>query len=138
MLKSSDRVVHDLELLQATSPQTSTIASASASSDSAGICSATLVLRKWYDLRPEREWRCFVRSHRLVAVCQRDPTQHFPQLCRSLGVRVEEEHHQGEANSAPPHPAEVAAGEAAQAACRTLCAFHATRIRSIFPLQHCE
>ncbi len=25
-----------------------------------------LLLRKWHDLRPEREWRCFVRDHTLV------------------------------------------------------------------------
>lgn len=37
----------------------------------------TLVLRRWHDLRPEREFRCFVRRGELVAACQRDVSQHF-------------------------------------------------------------
>lgn len=43
------------------------------------------MLRKWYDLRPEREWRCFVAGGKLVGVCQRDVTQHFPQLAEPVG-----------------------------------------------------
>eukprot|EP00983_Pelagomonas_calceolata_P033426 1047054-Pelagomonas_calceolata.AAC.4 len=45
---------------------------------------AVLVMRQWYDLRPEREWRCFVAGGRLVGVCQRDVTQHFPQLAERV------------------------------------------------------
>ncbi|KAI9838206.1 MAG: hypothetical protein M1837_002521 [Sclerophora amabilis] len=36
----------------------------------------TLVLRKWIELNPSVEFRCFVRSRRLVAMCQRD-LNHF-------------------------------------------------------------
>eukprot|EP00775_Hariotina_reticulata_P006135 gene6135-biopygen7927 len=39
-----------------------------------------LVLRQWHDLRPEREFRCFVHQHRPVAISQRDVSQCFPQL----------------------------------------------------------
>lgn len=120
MLKSSDRVAHDLELLSRTQGSTSdtsatattpvdgapatdpttttTTASSQASSPSAAASipqvpalQPTLVLRKWYDLRPEREWRCFVRGDALVGVCQRDATQHFPQLTANTAVDSEDE-----------------------------------------------
>ena len=39
-----------------------------------------LALRKWYDLKPGREFRCFVRDHRLVGVSQRDVTRRFEGL----------------------------------------------------------
>ncbi|KAL5226329.1 hypothetical protein ABZP36_014594 [Zizania latifolia] len=40
-----------------------------------------LALRKWYPgLRPESEFRCFVRQQRLVAVSQRDPSAYYPSL----------------------------------------------------------
>lgn len=29
-----------------------------------------LALRRWHDLRPEREFRCFVRGHELVGECE--------------------------------------------------------------------
>eukprot|EP00798_Chlamydomonas_sp_ICE-L_P008641 gene8641-34089_t len=121
MLKSSDRVAHDIDILRrqpglATCPSeeaghaelppaTSALAamsieeadsdmsppSAGSSADpgpaSVAIAPAgqtsirpVLVLRKWYDLRPEREFRCFVGASELVGVCQRDVSQHFPQL----------------------------------------------------------
>ncbi|CAG9466068.1 unnamed protein product [Pedinophyceae sp. YPF-701] len=62
LLKSSDRVAHDLSLCQQ------------------GEGQAALVLKEWYDLRPEREFRCFVRGGQLVAASQRHMTQHYPQL----------------------------------------------------------
>uniref|UniRef100_A0ACD5VND4 Uncharacterized protein n=1 Tax=Avena sativa TaxID=4498 RepID=A0ACD5VND4_AVESA len=40
-----------------------------------------LALRKWYPgLRPESEFRCFVRERRLVGVSQRDPSAYYPSL----------------------------------------------------------
>eukprot|EP00887_Chlorella_sp_A99_P003503 scaffold7.g3503.t1 len=36
-----------------------------------------LALRRWHDLRPERELRCFVRGGSLVGACQRDVTQRY-------------------------------------------------------------
>eukprot|EP00884_Botryococcus_braunii_P015482 jgi/Botrbrau1/2617/Bobra.145_1s0037.3 len=67
MLKSSDRVASDLEHAH----------------DSVGALSPdslTVAVRKWYDLRPGREFRCFVRNHELVGVSQRDLSQCFPWL----------------------------------------------------------
>lgn len=40
-----------------------------------------LALRKWYSgLRPESEFRCFVRERKLVGVSQRDPSAYYPSL----------------------------------------------------------
>ncbi|CAM0879288.1 unnamed protein product [Alopecurus aequalis] len=40
-----------------------------------------LALRKWYPgLRPESEFRCFVRGRNLVGVSQRDPSAYYPSL----------------------------------------------------------
>ncbi|GJN06034.1 hypothetical protein PR202_ga23719 [Eleusine coracana subsp. coracana] len=40
-----------------------------------------LALRKWYPgLRPESEFRCFVREKRLVSVSQRDASAYYPSL----------------------------------------------------------
>eukprot|EP01006_Ploeotia_vitrea_P046998 TRINITY_DN67078_c4_g1_i1.p1 TRINITY_DN67078_c4_g1~~TRINITY_DN67078_c4_g1_i1.p1 ORF type:complete len:340 (-),score=203.87 TRINITY_DN67078_c4_g1_i1:32-1051(-) len=47
-----------------------------------------LVLRRWSNLHPSREFRCFVRGRRLVAVCQRDYTQHFEELNESDARRT--------------------------------------------------
>lgn len=126
MLKSSDRVAHDLDLLmervrsgqapahasaqqqaqadttqnassQPAMPQAETSSSdapptsaATTPADSTSTSTSTsgvqpvLVLRKHYDLRPEREFRCFVSGRAVVAVSQRDPSQHFPQLSEDV------------------------------------------------------
>eukprot|EP00936_MAST-01D_sp_MAST-1D-sp1_P002520 g2520.t1 len=39
-----------------------------------------LVLRKWCNLHPAQEFRCFVRANHLIAVCQRDHKAHYPFL----------------------------------------------------------
>ncbi|KAM7262545.1 hypothetical protein ACFE04_000228 [Oxalis oulophora] len=40
-----------------------------------------LALRKWYPtLRPEMEFRCFVRQNCLVGICQREVTTYYPLL----------------------------------------------------------
>lgn len=75
MLKSSDRVAHDIDLLQQQPQQPA------ATPPTQGAVPAVLVLRRWYPaLRPEREFRCFVRQGQLLGVSQRDISQHFPQL----------------------------------------------------------
>ena len=66
MLKSSDRIMHDVDLLM----QLEALPS-------------ELVLRRYQQgLRPEREFRAFVKGKRLVGVSQRDISQHFPQLAQ--------------------------------------------------------
>jgi hypothetical protein len=45
-----------------------------------------LVLRKWCNLHPSMEFRCFVCNRELVAISQRQHTQHFPHLPRDRHV----------------------------------------------------
>ncbi|GFH45585.1 hypothetical protein CTEN210_02059 [Chaetoceros tenuissimus] len=39
-----------------------------------------LVLRKWSNLHASMEFRCFVSRHELIAICQRNHTEHYPHL----------------------------------------------------------
>ncbi|KAG0255877.1 hypothetical protein BGZ95_005647, partial [Linnemannia exigua] len=71
LLKSSDFIAHDLahayedcsdapaEGVNRVRPRPETV---------------ELVLRKWFDLAPSMEFRCFVRDNKLVAISQRDMT----------------------------------------------------------------
>ena len=78
LLSASDRAAHDLDL---------------ATSEHGGpACEPTLALRRWHTLRPGREVRAFVAGGALVALCQRDVTQHCPgmdverrELARAVG-----------------------------------------------------
>lgn len=87
LLKSSDRISHDLEEL-------SRVAEAIEKGDGdedqgssaellQNISTPTLALRKWHSLRPGAEFRAFLeKEYVLVALCQRDITQHFEGLSR--------------------------------------------------------
>nr|XP_043629511.1 cell division cycle protein 123 homolog [Erigeron canadensis]XP_043629512.1 cell division cycle protein 123 homolog [Erigeron canadensis] len=84
LLKSSDSLVHDL----------------CHAYDSCSDCSITrptrffLALRKWYpDLHPEREFRCFVHNHKLIAISQREVTGFYPILTDkkdAMGMVIQE------------------------------------------------
>jgi hypothetical protein len=39
-----------------------------------------LVLRKFYDLKPEMEFRCFIQNHELKCVSQRNCSTHYGHL----------------------------------------------------------
>ncbi|KAJ4990638.1 cell cycle control protein cdc123 [Stagonosporopsis vannaccii] len=68
LLKSSDFVTHDLaHAFDDTADQTTTPDPEIA---------YHLVLRKWINLNPSVEFRCFVRNRQLIALCQRD-LNHF-------------------------------------------------------------
>jgi hypothetical protein len=50
-----------------------------------GVCGFRgyqLALRKWCHLYPSQEFRCFVRDHHLVGICQRHSTAYYPHLVR--------------------------------------------------------
>lgn len=64
LLKSSDFIAHDLNVDQ----------------EGAEPHQFHLCLKKWYDLHPAMEFRCFVRNHQLLAWCQRDHQNHYPFL----------------------------------------------------------
>ena len=77
LLKSSDSVAHDLaegQRLRA------------AGGDGPNW---VLALRKWSELRPEGEFRCFRAGGRLVGACQRDRFSHYPFLEPARGVLLE-------------------------------------------------
>lgn len=71
LLRSSDRVAHDVQL---------------AIEYKEDDVQLVLALRKWQHLRPEREFRCFVRDRRLVGASlsrNRRHHQHPWQACAS-------------------------------------------------------
>lgn len=71
LLRSSDSLVHDLcHAYDSCSDKTSSRPS-----------KFFLALRKWYPLlRPEMEFRCFVRAHHLVGISLREVTNFYPAL----------------------------------------------------------
>ncbi len=68
LLKSSDFIVHDL---------THAFDCCEDCTDSQPPNGFELVLRKWTEISPASEFRCFVRKNQLIAVSQRDATNHF-------------------------------------------------------------
>ncbi|KAI9146502.1 D123-domain-containing protein [Paraphysoderma sedebokerense] len=71
LLKSSDFIVHDLE-----HAFDSTTEVESEAQSSEGL-EYELVLRKWYELSPSMEFRCFIRDHVLLAISQRDSSNYY-------------------------------------------------------------
>lgn len=69
LLKSSDFITHDLEHAFDECDEVE----GETSDDDVNY---TLVLRKWVEMNPSLEFRCFVRSRTLLAMCQRD-LNHF-------------------------------------------------------------
>mmetsp|Transcript_19512 Transcript_19512/g.37371 ORF Transcript_19512/g.37371 Transcript_19512/m.37371 type:complete len:389 (-) Transcript_19512:387-1553(-) len=73
LLKSSDAVIHDLCHVfdnccdSPAEPKTL-------------MPAPVLVLKKWYDLRPSSEFRCFVRHGEYIGACQRDTARRYPFL----------------------------------------------------------
>jgi len=87
LLKSSDRISHDLEELslvaEAIQKGDEHQSSPSAENILKNISAPTLALRRWHPLRPGAEFRAFFDAGvSLVALCQRDVTQHFEGLGR--------------------------------------------------------
>ncbi|KAI9885480.1 MAG: hypothetical protein M1823_002709 [Watsoniomyces obsoletus] len=83
LLKSSDFISHDLEhafddcvdLNEKDERNEQDATSSNDHSTQNGI-TYTLVLRKWVEMNPSVEFRCFVRGRKLLAICQRD-LNHF-------------------------------------------------------------
>ncbi|CDY48581.1 BnaA09g01770D [Brassica napus] len=72
LLRSSDSILHDL---------CNAYDSCSDDKASSRPESFFLALRKWYpSLKPEMEFRCFVKANELVGVCQREVTTFYPVL----------------------------------------------------------
>jgi len=77
LLKSSDFIVHDL-----TQPF---IDCSDQEEEKDTVVDYCLVLRKWREVNPGTEWRCFVKNQELIAVCQRDTASHYPHMAREEG-----------------------------------------------------
>ena len=77
LLKSSDFCASDIALLDTLNqapPQSTT------TTDDDHLVPLHIVLRKWANLFPSQEFRCFVRQRQLIAVSQRHADQHFEHL----------------------------------------------------------
>lgn len=82
LLMSSDRVAHDADTLrQMLINDASSIQELSTRLRAASAVEPCIVLRKHMHLAAGREFRCFVRHSSLVAISQRDVTQHCPDVC---------------------------------------------------------
>uniref|UniRef100_A0A3B5KQD9 Translation initiation factor eIF2 assembly protein n=1 Tax=Xiphophorus couchianus TaxID=32473 RepID=A0A3B5KQD9_9TELE len=69
LFKSSDFITHDLTCIPGL--------------DGNGWCPCPqLVLRKWAELIPGGEFRCFVKENKLIAVSQRDHTQYYQHILK--------------------------------------------------------
>ncbi|XP_075868254.1 translation initiation factor eIF2 assembly protein isoform X3 [Nelusetta ayraudi] len=82
LFKSSDFITHDLT-------QPFLVCSDQDSPDP--VINYELVLRKWSELIPGGEFRCFVKENKLIAISQRDYTQYYQhilkqeeQLCQAV------------------------------------------------------
>ncbi|ESN97883.1 hypothetical protein HELRODRAFT_85046 [Helobdella robusta] len=69
LLKSSNQITHDIDyaLGDGAAPEKSTI-------------NHVLALRKWVNVNPCLEFRCFVRNNCLIAISQRNVQQFFPEI----------------------------------------------------------
>ena len=74
LLKSSDFVAHDLSM-----PFSSCEDSREEDKDNIFY---SLVVRKWVDVNPGTEFRCWVANGQLIATCQRDTSNYYPHLAR--------------------------------------------------------
>ena len=74
LLKSSDFIAHDL---------TEAFKYCEDFTDSLPHDGFKLVLRKWVDISPAMEFRCFVKKDRIVAISQRDYTNYYEFLVKN-------------------------------------------------------
>jgi hypothetical protein len=89
---------------------------------------AQLVLRSWSaGLQPEWQFRVFVCQHSVVAISQRDPSQHFPQLASAAAAAAGEEEDE-----------EGSSRHSLTGIQRRLLQWHEAHIGSSFPLVSCE
>jgi hypothetical protein len=88
LLKSSDFCLHDVlwKTFQECRDYNDYInKSNNRNTDSDSVAPITklqLVLRKWCNLHPSMEFRCFVRQHTLIGISQRNHSQHYPHLMK--------------------------------------------------------
>jgi len=74
LLKSSDFVAHDLSMPFSSCEDVK-------QEDNENMV-YSLVIRKWLDVHPGTEFRCWVSAGRVVAVCQRDTSNYYPYIAQ--------------------------------------------------------
>mmetsp|Transcript_18316 Transcript_18316/g.42192 ORF Transcript_18316/g.42192 Transcript_18316/m.42192 type:complete len:410 (+) Transcript_18316:55-1284(+) len=79
LLKSSDFCTHDV-LYESLQDCRDYVTRVDVSDSSEYHPPLQLVLRKWCNLNPSMEFRCFVRDHELLGISQRQHSVHFPHL----------------------------------------------------------
>lgn len=83
LLKSSEFVAHDLTMPFKDCEDFSEAASEGASSEaSASAVDYALVVRRWQEINPGHEFRCFVKGGRLVGVTQRDCSKFYEHIAQ--------------------------------------------------------
>ncbi|KAI8366069.1 D123-domain-containing protein [Radiomyces spectabilis] len=82
LLKSSDFINHDLH---------HAFDDCDDKDNTADSTPFHLVLRKWYDLQPSMEFRCFIKANELIGICQRDPN--FYQFLVGIKDELEDKIH---------------------------------------------
>jgi len=82
LLKSSDFVTHDLTLPFKFCEDKDTVVSDASTTGLRTLVDYVLVLRRWVDVNPGSEFRCFVAGRQLVAVSQRDNTNYYDYIAR--------------------------------------------------------
>ena len=88
LLKSSDFVSHDIQHTFDGATGNDAEADKADGDDTGTQFKFELALRKWSNLHASQEFRCFVSDHELVAISQRNHTQHYPHLSReSMTIR---------------------------------------------------
>ncbi|VEU44542.1 unnamed protein product [Pseudo-nitzschia multistriata] len=82
LLKSSDFCTHDVlyQSLQDCQDYRTKVEDYDGDSLSPVHPPLQLILRKWCNLNPSMEFRCFVRRHELLGISQRQHSVHFPHL----------------------------------------------------------
>ncbi|CAL8405357.1 unnamed protein product [Arctogadus glacialis] len=73
LFKSSDFITHDL---------TQPFLHCSDQDSPDPVINYELVLRKWSELIPGGEFRCFVKENKLIGICQRDYTQYYHHISK--------------------------------------------------------
>ncbi|KAJ3247520.1 hypothetical protein HDU78_003933 [Chytriomyces hyalinus] len=87
LLKSSDFIAHDLTCPfdACSAPNETETPDGGDASTVSDFQEYELILRKWYDLNPSMEFRCFVGNHVLLGACQRDVLNYYPFLVDTRG-----------------------------------------------------
>jgi len=82
LLKSSDFITHDLvqPFKNCVDHNDNREGSDSNSEDGPNAVQYELILRKWVDVNPATEFRCFVKDGLLTGICQRDYTNYYEHI----------------------------------------------------------